>query len=120
MGDRTPQPEARPQRAMLFNEHGSQIFEGEEAIAAALEDGWSDAPVELAQTAKADDSDLASQVQELNAALANQHDEISAAKKDATEAKAALAKETERADAAEAENKKLAAALKRAKASASK
>lgn len=111
-------PDPRPPRAMLYNEHGSKIFDGEEAIQAAIDDGWSDEPVELAQASVPDgDTDLASEVQRLNAALAKQHDEIAAAKKDASDAKAEATKANNRADAAEADNKKLTAALKKAQSS---
>ena len=120
MAKRELQPDPRPARACLYNEHGSKVFEGEEAIEAALEDGWQDTPVELAQTPAQGDEDLERQVQELNQGLAVQHEIISAAKKDVTDLRAEVKAQTARADAAEAENKKLAAALKKAKADASK
>lgn len=107
-------------RAMLYNETGSQIFTGEEAIKAAKKDGWKDKPVKVAQPPKGGDETEAAKVQELNQALANMHQDLQAAKSAQADAEAALAEAEERATAAEAENKKLAAALKKAQPNDSK
>ena len=114
-------------RAMLYNETGSQIFTGKEAIEAAKKDGWKDKPVKVAQPPKGGDETEAAKVQELNKALANMHEDLKAAKSAQAEAESQLAEAVsalteaeERANAAEAENKKLAAALKKAQPDAGK
>lgn len=104
---------------MLYNETGSNIFVGEEAIKAALEAGWKDVPVAVAQPPKGDDNSAA-KVQELNKALVSMDADLRAAKQAQTEAEAKAADALDRATAAEDENKKLAAALKKAQSDARK
>ena len=104
-------------RCMLFSATGSKIFVGEDAIEAALEDGWSDSPVE--QTAQADDSAATDddRTTELEGLLDDASDAADDANKRADEAEDKLEAETKRANAAE---KLLAAAKKKAKENANK
>lgn len=104
-------------RCMLYRGGASKVFTGEDAIEAALEDGWSDAPAE--QTAQADDSaaTVDERVEELEGFLAAASDAADDANKRAEEAEGKLAAETKRANAAE---KLLAAAKKKATGNARK
>lgn len=115
MARREKQPDPRPiPRCMLYNEHGGKVFTGEEAIEAALDDGYQDEPLAADQLAQAPAADNSQQViQELNGKLVELNDELSAAKK-------SLAEETARADKAVAAEQKTAAALKKAKGNAGK
>ena len=113
MAKRKLQADPRPTpRCMLYNEHGGEIFTGEDAIQDALDDGWEDAPLpasKLAQSPTDDAEDLRAQLREMNAALESMHGDLRTATQRADNAEAKLAGETSRADAAE---KKLAAAVK--------
>lgn len=104
---------------MLYNETGSNIFVGQAAIKAAKEAGWKDEPVAVAQPHKEVDQSAA-KVQEMNKALVSMDAELRAAKDSLSECEAKLADALDRATAAETENKKLAAALKKAQPNAGK
>lgn len=103
--------DAPARRCMLFSKTGSQIFVGEDAIEAALEDGWRDSPVP--QTVQADDSAASDddRIAYLEELLQDASDAADDATKRADDAEGKLAAETKRANAAE---KLLAAAKKKA------
>lgn len=124
MAKRRLSPEARPYRCRLYNAQTGQsmLIEGQDAIErrdALLDSGeWLDTPPKLAQSDP--DADLSVRIQELNRALAAQHSDLTAAKTALHEAEAKAKQAEERATAAESESRKLAAALKRAKANANR
>lgn len=112
--------ERRIPRAMLYCETGSQIFVGEDAIDAALDDGWEDAPVpQTAQAAGAAafDEAAANRMSELDELLKKATEAADDATTRADEILADAREQSRRADSAE---KKLAAAEKKLAANASK
>ncbi len=107
-------------RCMLYSESGSQIFVGEEAIDAALDDGWEDAPVpQTAQAAGAAafDEAAAARLGELDEQLKVA---IEAADDATTRADNAVADAREQFKRADSAEKKLAAAEKKIAANARK
>lgn len=115
-------------RCMLYKGAQAKIFTGEEAIDAALDDGWEDEPPadQTAQAAPvaAFDQAAADRLAELNELLevaTEAADELKEradkAEDDLATARETLASETKRADSAE---KKLAAAEKKLAANANK
>lgn len=83
MPDRQLQPDPRPvPRAMLYNEEGTHIFEGQEAIDAALEAGYQDVPLpadQLAKTEESVDNHVAEQqLAENNQLMAKMHESMQA------------------------------------------
>lgn len=92
---REPRPE---KRCMLFNENGSKIFTGDDAIAEAIENGYQDTPLPATQTAQepgGSDSEMQEKLDKMNQALAEQSKQLAEANRRADEAEKAAEAVTE-------------------------